>query len=480
VQCHIKAAIGLVLGLGLLTGCAGLNELSDGELLGQRQAYSSPSRYAAAAEQQTVPSGYAESSMELQEVGSSMEPARPVLVQSAAIQSDPINAPPPPMQSEAVLSSSQAAPQTPSSAPLMLVPPPGSAVAEPAGDAVRVNPIQQAPILAEREVSAQVMEAQRPAMPVVVQNERPTEVAPVVISSRSPASTMRGREFIPASLSPTGPMSGPVRPGEIPLTPDQMNVVSRFNILNDLRDMGLVTQDEYTQRRSKNIGAILPYTHDAPAIGLQRQVPNQDVITSRLSALKRSVEMRAITPRQHALERSMILDGLLPSNPVRQARREPPPEDVISAAATLGHLERLRFDGVITDQEFEQERAAIDRFLQTGMLDDDEFGDDAMQNDAAAPNESMQPIAEVSGLGVHLASYRSEAAARKGWGNIEKKFSAPLSGLSPVIRRVDLGAGKGTYYRLFAGPVGDSGKANSICQQLKRSDQYCDPLRYDG
>ena len=53
----------------------------------------------------------------------------------------------------------------------------------------------------------------------------------------------------------------------------------------------------------------------------------------------------------------MILDALLPANPATRANVMPPPQGVIEAAATIGHLERLLFEGVITDSEFESERA---------------------------------------------------------------------------------------------------------------------------
>jgi hypothetical protein len=55
-----------------------------------------------------------------------------------------------------------------------------------------------------------------------------------------------------------------------------------------------------------------------------------------------------------------------------------------------------------------------------------------------------------------------------------------LGDLNSTITRVNLGAEKGTFYRLLADPIPSRDKATSICQQLKRSKQYCDPLKNNG
>lgn len=269
-----------------------------------------------------------------------------------------------------------------------------------------------------------------------------------------------------------------MRPGEIRLTRGQQNILARFAVLERLLDEGLITTDERDKRRMENIGAILPYTRAAPASTLEREVPSGDAIAARLSSLKRSLELRVITPRQHAMERSMILDALLPADPRSRRNPIPPPEDVIAAASMIGQLERLRFERVISDSEFEQERAAIDSYLMTGEIPEIGMAGESPARDATASPVSAP--AAVSKLNLHLASYRSQQAAETGWKSISKKYPNQLGGLNSVIRRVNLGADKGTFYRLMAGPVPDAARANSICQQLKRSNQYCDPLSLDG
>lgn len=297
-------------------------------------------------------------------------------------------------------------------------------------------------------------------------------------SVRPEATVSMGREFIPASVSPITTLSETVMPGEIRLTRGQQNILTRFAVLERLLDEGLVTRNERDLRRMENIGAILPYTHAAPAATLEREVPSGDAISARLASLKRSLEMRVVTPRQHSMERSVILEALLPSAPRTRRTPLPPPSDVIAAAGMIGQLERLRFEGVISDSEFTEERAAIDGYLMTGEMLGIGMANDSMP----AQNVTIIPEApkKMSDLGLHLASYRSEKAAETGWKNISKKHANQLGSLNSAIRRVNLGANKGTFYRLMAVPVTNRAEANNICQQLKRSNQYCDPLSLGG
>lgn len=469
----------------VISGCAGLNELSDGELL-TSQFLSDGGQTEASRVQFQQGSAVATQAMQSFEGG---QTADTVMASSssgsiAGTNSntvDPINAPPPPSISTSPNQIDlQGVSQSQTTSPLMLVPPPGVSIAQ--QESLGAAPIVGAEEMKEVvEVPAPSVVTAREFEPSIVastMSEPPTET--VIITSEAAQPAMRGREFVPAPISFSGPASSSLRPGEIPLTQEQLNVRRRFEIFNDLLAMGLVTRQEYMLRRSQNIGAILAYTNETPAIGLQRAVPSGEAISARLSALKRSLEMRAITPRQHGLERSMILDALLPSNPRTRATPVPPPSDVIAAAALIGQLERLRFESVISDEEFESERLAIDQFIQMGTL---ALGSDSAQGLNTAEEEGedafVAPVA-ATGLGVHLASYRSQAAAQDGWSSLNRKFQGELQGLLPVIRRVNLGEPRGVFYRLYAGPVASSSQANSICQQLKQASQYCDPLRYDG
>lgn len=306
----------------------------------------------------------------------------------------------------------------------------------------------------------------------------------VVISSATtqPQVQSQAREFIPASLTPEPVVRGP-GPGEIPLTADEINTIQRFEILKRLEDESLITHDEYARRRAANVGALLPYTHEPAGVGLERPVPSSDAIVARLVALRRSFEMRAITPEQHALERTMILNALLPEAPQERTEREPPPKDMIEGAAMVGHLVALREKALITADELAAEKDAIQHAVETGLLPSQEPQKPAKRTvtasakPAAAAKTAKAPEAsamdtEITGPVLHIASYRTEASAMKGWEEVTSKNKALLANLKPIVRRVDLGE-KGIFYRLMAGTFPSLSAAEATCVKLKEANQFC-------
>lgn len=74
---------------------------------------------------------------------------------------------------------------------------------------------------------------------------------------------------------------------------------------------------------------------------------------------------------------------------------------------------------------------------------------------------------------IQLASYRSAAAASSGWQAIAAKHRSVLRGLSEHVQRIDLGAGKGVYYRLQAGTFAGLDAAKAACARLKAKKQGC-------
>ena len=74
---------------------------------------------------------------------------------------------------------------------------------------------------------------------------------------------------------------------------------------------------------------------------------------------------------------------------------------------------------------------------------------------------------------VQLASFRSKAKADAAWAQYSKTHGDLLRGLKPLVRRVDLGAEKGIYYRLRAGPLGGAVEARALCAKLKARKLGC-------
>lgn len=159
------------------------------------------------------------------------------------------------------------------------------------------------------------------------------------------------------------------------------NIVLRFLTFTRLRDEKYVTPDEWLARRTVNLGGLLPYTLTPAAKGLDLPAPTGDVIVGRLNALREALEMRAITPREHAAEREIILEALLPSNPFYRMDAVPPPRDILEGATALRRIEMLKNIGLITPEEAKKERDAIEKltYAKIGLT-----GGNGKPNEAAA------------------------------------------------------------------------------------------------
>lgn len=155
------------------------------------------------------------------------------------------------------------------------------------------------------------------------------------------------------------------------LTEGDRHVVERFLIITRLRDEKYITRDEWEKRRTVNLGGLLPYTLTPAGQGLDLAAPEGDVIIGRLDALRRALEMRAITPREHAAEREIILEALLPSNPFYRMTPTPPPQDILEGANALRRIQMLKRLGLITPEEAKTETDAIEKltYAKIGMTD---------------------------------------------------------------------------------------------------------------
>lgn len=178
---------------------------------------------------------------------------------------------------------------------------------------------------------------------------------------------------VAAQLSPKGAETltvvRPVKGGIDMLSEGERNIVQRFLTFLRLTDEQLATRQEFEERRSVNLGGLLPYTLAPAGLGTDQPVPSAETIIDRLNALKAALELRSITPREHAVEREMILEALLPSKPQRRLNPVPPPKDMLEGATALRRIEMLKGLGLITPAEAKREQEAIERlvYLKLGM-----------------------------------------------------------------------------------------------------------------
>ena len=74
---------------------------------------------------------------------------------------------------------------------------------------------------------------------------------------------------------------------------------------------------------------------------------------------------------------------------------------------------------------------------------------------------------------VQLAAFRKRPAADVAWKRLLKENRDLLGGVEPRVLRADLGAEKGVFYRLRAGPFAGAKEAKALCAKLKARSLDC-------
>ena len=263
----------------------------------------------------------------------------------------------------------------------------------------------------------------------------------------------------------------PIAPG---VTPEDRNIISRFETLKKLSDQGLLTPAEYALRRNRNLGALTKLTAQTPAAGLARSVPGAEQISRRLKAIGRALELRAITIRQHGAERKMIIDGLMPASPKISASPAIAPKGLMAAAAAVRRVEMLKERRLITKDEYIKEKAAIEKILAPTI---------PALVVAKKGTKARSPVITSKGgpmPALHLASFRTKKSASRAWLQLRRAHQSILGKMKSEVTRVNLGRSKGVYYRLIAGPFVSASAATQACKKLKSRRQYCDSAFMGG
>lgn len=94
---------------------------------------------------------------------------------------------------------------------------------------------------------------------------------------------------------------------------------------------------------------------------------------------------------------------------------------------------------------------------------------------APKPAAATTAGAPIRGAKVQLGSVRSEDAAAAEWAKLQRTHPE-LSSLSMQTSKVDI-AGKGTFFRVQAGPLADNSAASQLCGTLKAKNQDCIVVR---
>ncbi len=296
-----------------------------------------------------------------------------------------------------------------------------------------------------------------------------------------------GKEGLLPGAMPLAPKGAGAPASQLPvgMAEGENNAAARFALLRKLAEDGLVTPDEFRVRRAANIGALLPYSVNKPsAAGLERPVPQAEQLVKRLQALSTGLENRSISPAEHAAERGIIIEGILPANPKSTAPPALPPKGLMEAAAMVGRIEKMKNMGVITIEEGERERSAIETMMQAMAKPEESLlpvaeapttrSGSSKGASAGSSKSSSKPAKGGSGKpGLHLGSFKTQAQAEKDWASLKSKHSDVLGKLQPSYSKVDV-KGKGTFIRLKAGPMASAKAAQEACAKLKAKKQFCD------
>jgi cell division septation protein DedD len=90
----------------------------------------------------------------------------------------------------------------------------------------------------------------------------------------------------------------------------------------------------------------------------------------------------------------------------------------------------------------------------------------------AIPRAAPAPAAHPEAFAVHLASFRTEDRARRGWRQLQQTFPDLLGAARLTLERADLGQ-SGVFQRVLGGPFAERAAAKRLCGALKARAQYC-------
>ncbi len=100
----------------------------------------------------------------------------------------------------------------------------------------------------------------------------------------------------------------------------------------------------------------------------------------------------------------------------------------------------------------------------------------APQAPAAAATPAASQVAAVPTVHIWLSSQETREQAARGWDELRTAYPDLLGNLELTIREVDLGAEKGTWYRIYAGPMADKNEARALCDRIKAQPPNSDCL----
>ena len=299
---------------------------------------------------------------------------------------------------------------------------------------------------------------------------------------------------------------------------DDANNLQRFAALKRILDAGLITQEEYDERREANLGVLLPLTKPAPALNAERRPPLVRDVVERLVTITRFKQAGALVGHAFDVERDAILEGLMPMPKSELRKIAAVVPEALDPETHQNWLDRLLAGKLITAEEYEKESAVLvglyvpaagsdedANSLTPGRLSLNDRPLTVMNEDTMAREEAMaaraaagasgdrgnhlgdvanvdQSVdfaaveASVTRVNIHLALSRTPESAQRSWDDLQEANGLALDGLIPRVTRVDLGGDKGIFFQLSAGPLATMAAAEELCDELLSRNYYCAPL----
>jgi hypothetical protein len=96
------------------------------------------------------------------------------------------------------------------------------------------------------------------------------------------------------------------------------------------------------------------------------------------------------------------------------------------------------------------------------------------------PPVSRVPRSNQPRPALHIGSWRSEQGANRAWTQLRRVYHSVFTNMRHEVSRLNMGRGKGVFFRLIVGPFATNAAAQRACRQLKRRRQYCEPAFMKG
>ena len=191
------------------------------------------------------------------------------------------------------------------------------------------------------------------------------------------------------------------------------------------------------------------------------------------NAPSQSVEVGAVRPIQSNLANPNKFSNpssfVQPSAPKSQFAGASPSSNAANAAAR--NVSAANF----TSNNQQQRSSSVAQEQGASMS---KFQETSVANIVGSTDECSVNANSTGDNAIHLVSYKSKSYVEKGWQELMSKHKEVLCGKQPIVASVNV---KGVDYQsLRVGPYVNVAEAQSACNKLRSSGQYCAVTKFAG